>query len=191
MRLPILQRSVTSGLLALAAALCPCLSAAAATAATPSDKTPPGWIVFEMPAARFKVLLPGTPKTSRRTIRTDIGDVAATRYTTTDATNVTYDVLLNDYPKAGVSRSNPQKLLEAVRDGLVFQSKGRTISNKQITLAGFPGRDLEILGGDGSHYRVRLVWVETRLYQIMAVTPGKPRPDASLFFDSFQITGKP
>lgn len=186
-----LQRFVLSGLLALLAALCPRPSIAAATAVTPTDKIPPGWIKFEMPAARFKVLLPSPPKTSRRTIRTDIGNVAATRYTTTDAANVTYDVLLNDYPKAGVSKSNPQKLLEAVRDGLVFQTKGRTISNKEITLANFPGRDIEIMGGEGSHYRVRLVWVETRLYQIMAVTPGKPRPEANVFFDSFQITGKP
>ena len=191
MRRPSLQRFILSGLLALLTALYSCLCAAAATGATPPDKIPPGWIEFEMPAARFKVLLPGAPKTSRRTIRTDMGDVSATRYTTIDAANVTYDVLFNDYPKAGVSKSNPQKLLEAVRDGLVFQTKGRTISNKHITLAGFPGRDLEILGGEGSHYRVRLVWVETRLYQIMAVTPGKPRPDANVFFNSFQITGKP
>lgn len=186
-----LQHFVLSGLLALLAALCPRPSIAAAAAVTPTDRIPPGWIEFEMPAARFKVLLPGPPKTSRQTIRTDIGNVAATRYTTTDAANVTYDVLLNDYPKAGVSKSNPQKLLEAVRDGLVYQTKGRTISDKHITLANFPGRDIEIMDGEGSHYRVRLVWVETRLYQIMAVTLGKPRPEANVFFDSFQITGKP
>jgi hypothetical protein len=191
MKRSFLQRFVLSGLLVLMAALCPRLATAAATAVTPTDKIPPGWIEFEMPAARFKVLMPGTPKTSRRKIKTDIGEVAATRYTTTDAANVTYDVLLNDYPKAGVSKSSPHKLLEAVRDGLVFQTKGRTTSYKQITLANFPGRDLEIMGGEGSHYRVRLVWVETRLYQIMTVTPGKPRPEASVFFDSFQITGKP
>ena len=185
------QSFVLSGLLALLAALCPRPSLAAATAVTPTDKIPPGWIEFEMPAVRFKVLLPGPPKTSRQTIRTDIGNVAATRYTTTDAADVTYDVLLNDYPKAGVSKSNPQKLLEAVRDGLVYQTKGRMISDKHITLANFPGRDIEIMGGEGSHYRVRLVWVETRLYQIMAVTLGKPRPEANVFFDSFQITGKP
>ena len=191
MRHPFLQRFMLTGLLVLMAALSPRPSTAAATAVTPTDKIPPGWIEFEMPAARFKVLMPGAPKTSRRKIKTDIGEVAATRYTTTDAANVTYDVLLNDYPKAGVSKSNPQKLLEAVRDGLVFQTKGRTISNKPITLASFPGRDIEIMGGDGSHYRVRLVWVETRLYQVMVVTPDKPRPEANVFFNSFQITGKP
>ncbi len=191
MRHAVWQRWVASGLLALLAAPYPGPSAAAVKSVPPSDKIPPGWIEFEMPAARFKVLMPAPPKTSRRTIKTDMGDVAATRYTATDAANVTYDVLFNDYPKAGVSKSSPQKLLEAVRDGLVFQTKGRTISNKHITFANFPGRDLEIMGGEGSHYRVRLVWVESRLYQIMAVTPGKPRPDANVFFDSFQITGKP
>lgn len=156
-----------------------------------AQPVPPGWREFSLPAGRFSVLMPGTPKTTRRTIRTEIGDVAATRYTTTDAANVTYDVLLNDYPKAGIARANTQKLLDSVRDGLVYQTQGRLVSEKPITLANFPGRDQEIAGANGTHYRVRLVWAGTRLYQIMAVTPGTPRPDANLFFDSFRISGTP
>lgn len=151
---------------------------------------PPGWKEVAIPAGRFKVLMPGAPKTSRQTIRTDIGNVASTRYTVTDAANVTYDVLFNEYPAAGVSKANPQKLLDGARDGLLYQTKGRMIAEKRITLANFPGRDLTIIGADGAHYRARLAWADNRLYQIMAVSPGKPRPDAELFFDSFQITGK-
>lgn len=176
---------------AFVAALCAGFSTVAGAGAAPQPGIPPGWREFEIPAGRFKILMPGTPKTTRRTIPTDIGKVASTRYTAIDAANVTYDVLLNDYPKSGVSRARPQKLLDSVRDGLMFQTKGRMVSDKQITLAGFPGRDLEITGSDGTHYRTRLVWVETRLYQIMVVTAGKPRPEADVFFDSFRITGKP
>ena len=176
---------------ALLAVLIHGLSAAAATGATPQQTVPPGWKEFQIPAGRFKVLMPGVPKTSRRTIRTDIGNVASTRYTVTDAANVTYDVLFNDYPKAGVAKANPQKLLDSARDGLMYQTKGRMTSDRRITLANFPGRDLEILGSDGTHFRARLVWAETRLYQVMAVTPGQPRPDANVFFDSFHISGKP
>jgi hypothetical protein len=157
--------------------------------ASSQQHNPPGWREFGIPAGRFKVLMPGAPKTSRQTIKTDIGNVAATRYTVTDAANVTYDVLLNDYPKSGIAKANPQKLLDSVRDGLVYQTKGRLIAENSITLANFPGRDQEIIGGDGTHYRIRLVWSDNRLYQIMAVTPGKPRPDANVFFDSFRITG--
>jgi hypothetical protein len=164
------------------------LAAAAAAAAQPA---PPGWREFTIPAGRFSVLMPGTPKTTRRKIPTEIGDVAATRYTTTDAANVTYDVLLNDYPKAGIARASPHKLLDSVRDGLVYQTQGRLVSEKPITFGKFPGRDQEIIGANGSHYRVRLVWAGTRLYQIMTVTPGEPRPDANIFFDSFKITGTP
>ena len=186
-----LRRFAGSGLVTLLTALCPCSSPAAASGAAPQDAIPPGWKAFQIPAGRFKVLMPGTPKTTRRTIRTDIGDVASTRYTTTDAANVTYDVLLNDYPKSGVSKASPQKLLDSARDGLMYQTQGRMLSYQHITLAHFPGRDLEIMGSEGTHYRARLIWVENRLYQVMAVTPGKPRPDANVFFDSFQITGKP
>lgn len=182
---------MTRALFILLAMLCPCLAIAAAPVAAPPQDVPVGWREFQIPAGRFKVLMPGTPKTTRRTIPTDIGKVAATRYTVTDAANVTYDVLLNDYPRAGVAKANPHKLLDSVRDGLMYQTKGRMVSERRITHANFPGRDLEILGAEDMHYRARLVWVETRLYQIMAVTPGKPRPDADVFFNSFQITGKP
>jgi hypothetical protein len=167
-----------------------CLSFAVGLAHA-AQPVPPGWREFAIPAGKFSVLMPGTPKTTRQKIRTEIGDVAATRYTTIDAANVTYDVLLNDYPKAGVARANPQKLLDSVRDGLVYQTKGRLVSEKRITLANLPGRDEEIAGANGIHYRVRLVWAGTRLYQIMTVTPGKPRPDANIFFDSFKLTGTP
>lgn len=190
MRRSLLRRLVLSRLTGLLLAFCPFLPAAAQPAAPPAN-IPPGWNRFEVPAGQFKVLLPGTPKTTQRTIRTEIGNVATTRYTTTDAAYVTYDVLLNDYPKAGVSKANPQKLLDAARDGLIYQTKGRMISYKPITLANFPGRDLEIMGGDGSHYRARLVWAGSRLYQIMTVTRGDPQPAANLFFDSFQLTGSP
>lgn len=176
-------------LCALLIAACQYPSAAAMAGATLQDRNPPGWREFESKPGRFRVLLPGVPATSRQTIRTDIGNVASTRVTTTDAANVTYDILFNDYPRAGVSKVSPQKLLDGARDGLLYQTKGRLIGEKPLTLANFPGRDQEIMGGDGTHYRIRLVWAGNRLYQIMAVTPGQPRPDAQVFFDSFQIVG--
>lgn len=175
--------------------LCAALMAAfayASPAATtaPRNSVPPGWQEFESKLGRFKALMPGAPTASTRNIRTDIGTVASIRFTATDAANVTYDVMFNDYPAAGVSKANPQKLLDGARDGLLYQTKGRMMSEKLIMLANFPARDQEIMGGDGTHYRIRLVWTENRLYQIMAVTPGKPRPEANSFFDSFQIVGK-
>ena len=183
-----LPRLVLPGLLALLGAICPDPTLGAAAGAAPEYRIPPGWREFQIPAGRFKVLLPGVPKTSRQTIRTEIGNVASTRYTVTDSANVTYDVLINDYPAAGVSKANPQKLLDGARDGLVYQTKGRIMEDKHITVAGFPGRDQVIVRGDGTHYRIRLVWAGSRLYQVMAVTPGEPRADAKIFFDSFQIS---
>lgn len=169
-----------------------CLFPAAVAAAgiAPQDINPPGWREFESKPGRFKALLPNTPTTSRQNIKTDLGIISSIRFTAFDAANVTYDILFNDYPKAGVSRVPPHKLLDSARDGLLYQTKGKLVSEKSITVTGFPGRDQEIISGDGTHYRIRLVWVDNRLYQIMAVTPGQPRPDAQKFFDSFQIIGR-
>lgn len=157
--------------------------------AAPQDRHPPGWRELESKPGRFKALLPSEPKTSRQNIKTDIGNVIAVRFTASDAANVTYDILFNDYPKDGVIKANPQKLLDSARDGLLYQTKGKLLEEKRIMLGKLPGRDQQIAGGDGTHYRVRLIWAENRLYQIMAVSPGQPRPDAQVFFDGFQLLG--
>jgi hypothetical protein len=50
-------------------------------------------------------------------------------------------------------------------------------------------RDLEIVGVDGMRYRIRLLLVENRLYQLTALARPPARPDEDRFLGSFQLTG--
>ena len=161
----------------------------AAPEVSPPNKDAARWRKFESKHGTFKVMFPGIPIETRSTIRTDMGNVASTRFTMVEGTSVTYDVMYNDYPKAGVIKVNPQKLLDAARDGLVYQTKGQLVTEKRITLGAVPGRDQEILGADGTRYWARLVLVENRLYQLMAVARPPAQADTRTFFDSFQLLG--
>ena len=147
------------------------------------------WRKFESSHGTFAVMFPGIPIETKRTIRTEMGNVASTRFTMVDGTSVTYDVMYNDYPKAGIIKVNPQKLLDAARDGLVNQTKGRLVAEKRITVGGVTGRDEEILGPDGTRYWARLVLVRNRLYQLMAIAQPPAQADTQAFFDSFQLLG--
>lgn len=147
-----------------------------------------GWQTFEIPAGRYKAAFPAEPVMQRGKLRTEIGDVVSTRHTA-DSADATYDVTYNDYPKDGVARLSPGKLLDTVRDGLVYQSKGKLVSEKPFTLGKLTGREHEIAGEDGMRYRIRLLLVANRLYQLTAMARPPARPDVQKFFSSFQLTG--
>src|SRR5690242_17009918 len=77
------------------------------------------WQTFEIPAGRYKAAFPSEPYMQQGKLRTEIGDVVSTRHTA-DGAGATYDVTVNDYPKDGVARLSPGKLVSTVRDGLVY-----------------------------------------------------------------------
>lgn len=147
------------------------------------------WRTFESAAGKFEVAFPGEPVTKRGKIRTDMGDVPSTWHTAGDGADATYDVRYSDYPKAGIARLTAAKLLDAARDGLVFQSKGTLISEQPFKLGKLAGREHEIKGEDGMRYRIRLLLVGNRLYQLTAMARPPARADEDRFFGSFQLMG--
>ena len=156
-----------------------------------AQATGPGgarWTVFDSPAGRFRAAFPSAPLRKEGKLRTEIGEVRSVRHTADDA-QATYDVAYNDYPAAGIAKLSPEKLLDTVRDGLVYQAKGQLAGEKPFRLGKVAGRDLEIAGGDGTRYLVRLLLVEHRLYQLTAMARPPAQPDVERFFDSFQLTG--
>ena len=94
-----------------------------------------------------------------------------------DAQRSTYDVTYNDYPGDAVARLSPGKLMDAARDGLLYLSKGELVSEKPFTFGKLTGREQEIAGQDGTRYRIRMLLVQNRLYQLtaMARPPSRPR----------------
>ena len=146
------------------------------------------WQTFESAPGRYKVAFPGTPVMKHGKLRTDIGEVVSTRHTA-DSADATYDVTYNDYPKDGIARLSAEKLIDAARDGLVYQSKGTLAVEKPFTQGKLAGREHEIVGEDGMRYRIRLLLVGNRLYQLTAMARPPARPDERKFFSSFQLTG--
>ena len=152
-------------------------------------QTSANWRVFESREGKFKVAFPGAPMVKRGKFPTDIGHfVHSARHTAGDA-DATYDVRYNDYPTSTTSKLTPAKMLEAMRDGLVAESKGELGWDKPYMLGKFAGRDQEIIGGDGTRYRIRLLLVDNRLYQLTVMARPPARGDEDRFFGSFQLMG--
>jgi len=146
------------------------------------------WQTFESAPGRYKVAFPGAPVMQQGKRRTEIGVVVSTRHTA-DSADATYDVTYNEYPKEGIARLSPANLMDAARDGLVYLSKGKLVSDKPFAFGRLAGREQEILGEDGMRYRIRLLLVANRLYQLTAMARPPARPDEQKFFTSFQLIG--
>lgn len=146
------------------------------------------WRTFENSPGRYKASFPGAPVMKRGKLRTEIGEIVSVRHTA-DSADATYDVTYNDYPKDGIARLSATKLLDTVRDGLLHQSKGTLASEIPFTLGKLAGREYEIAVEDGMRYRIRLLLVESRLYQLTAMARLPARPEEKRFFSSFQLTG--
>lgn len=167
----------------------PRLAAQAAPSSPPDGVRAFQWRQFSSRPGGFQVDFPGRPEISRRRIRTEVGEVASVRHTAGDGAHATYDVTYTEYPPDSFARLKPEKLLTAARDSLVYQSKGRLISDKRITAGNAFGRECEIAGADGMRYDVRLLAVANRIYQVSAIAQPPARPDTRRFFDSFRFTG--
>jgi len=163
--------------------------AAAVLFALPLHAQPARWRTFESPSGGFRILFPAEPAVRHGTRRTELGDVQTSRYSAADRAGATYNVTFSDYPPAGIAKASAEKLLDASRDGLVYLSRGKLISEKPSPLGKFAGREQEIEGADGTRYFIRLLLVGNRLYQLAAVARPPDTAEAQKFFGSFVLTG--
>lgn len=145
------------------------------------------WREFESKDGRFSVQFPGRPERSEQKTKTEIGYVVSVRYTVSHSERVTYDLMFNDFPKAQIASVNPQKLLDAARDSLLYQTGGRIISETHTLHSAVRARQLEIAGNNGMRYVVRLLFADNRLYQLLLASRHPVASDARRFFDSFSL----
>jgi len=149
------------------------------------------WSEFSSADGAFSVLMPGTPTEQTQTQDTDLGPIDVHMFTIEQG-EVAYLVGYNVFPAAVIEAATPAAILDGARDGQVETVKGTLLSEKEITLGAYPGRDLEIQveGSDGaSSLRSRLFMVGDRLYQLVVAGPKgqSTSPNTIKFLDSFKL----
>ena len=102
--------------------------------------------------------------------------------------DVAYLASYVDYPKDVIDAVPAQTHLMRARDGSAASNK--VISDKVISIAGYPAREYAIDQSDGMRLLIRAALVGNRLYQIVVVRNGTPPlnyPETNRFLDSFNI----
>jgi hypothetical protein len=85
--------------------------------------------------------------------------------------------------------ADPETLLEGGREGAAENLNGVVVSDKPITLGGYPGTEFVVEAPGDLIYTARVYVVNDRLYQILFLAPKDQidQFDVQAFFDSFTL----
>ena len=157
------------------------------------------WKEFSSAEGRFSILFPGTPKSETITENTKLGPVDL-RMFYLDTAVAAYMVAYADIPVDPTSHDDVKRLLDAGRDKLLANKQRRLISEREITIGDYLGREL-IVGDEEGITKSRNYIVKQRLYQVLIEMPDdrNDSPEISKmheatrdkFLDSFKLLTPP
>jgi flagellar basal body-associated protein FliL len=152
-----------------------------------------GWKALSPAGAGFSVDLPGTPKEQKSSQSTAAGNIDIYFYQlTTNSGAMLYQVGYNDYPEGLIQAGAEGQLLDAAMQGGVKAVNGKVVSEKNLTLNGFPGKEakVSVTSPTTGEFIIRIFLVENRMYQLMSGgTSGKiDQTGMDRFLKSFKLT---
>lgn len=154
----------------------------------PEQPSTANWKTFSPPGGRFSVLLPSDPV--KQDQKNNSGYEAVSYRIVTALSNVAaMAVGYSDQPQGASFESDPNVILDKVRDQSVTDLNGKVISETAIKLGQYPGRELRVSIPGGYTVRQRIFVANRRLYSLMitAGSRGIDSKEAETFFGSFKI----
>jgi hypothetical protein len=157
------------------------------------------WSVFSPPEGGFRILMPGKPTETKQKVKTKNGEVEVKMFSVERPQEGTkYTVAYIDYPQEYIDLLTKNNLVEKAIDTgkntALKNAKGTIISEEKITLAGYPGKEVNYSKPGNIVVKHRIFLVGNRLYQVSAeTTKDKQRfltKSISGFCDSFTLLPK-
>jgi hypothetical protein len=129
-----------------------------------------GWATFESEDGRFSILFPGKPEEQTESVSTVIGTIE-TEFFMVEQRDMAYSLNYADYPAEVVTASDVGMMLDGARMGAVANVNGELLDEKEITLDGYPGREIKVeVEEDDIIVRACFYLAENRLYAIQAIS---------------------
>jgi hypothetical protein len=131
------------------------------------------WQKFASNDGRFTVLFPGTPKNETKDVETDAGKVSVHMFYV-EYKETAYVAMYTDFP-VEAKDEGIEAALDSGRDRGLEAANAQLVSEKKITLNGYPGREIRAKGKDPAENSVlvsRFFLAKRRLYQVIVAGPG-------------------
>jgi hypothetical protein len=145
----------------------------------------PTWSKFSPKDGNFSVLMPGKPKEEQKT-GTSPDEPVEDRTYSVETKEGLFIVAYADFAQ-DIAQANPKDVLDEVTKG--FATGGtKVVSQREISLNGTPGREVEYTVAAGLNAQARIFLVDKRLYLVQVVTTKNE--DRQRFLNSFQLIKK-
>jgi hypothetical protein len=148
---------------------------------------PAEWTRYVSSSGDYVALFPFPPVESDETTQRDGGEVRLRGVATGTAPGEGYTVMAAEDPSADPNAPAAATLDRLVAE-LVARSKGKLVSQKDVTSGGVAGRELRVDTTESS-LRVRLFAANHRIYQVLAVRKPSIAEDGldARFLESFTL----
>ncbi len=142
------------------------------------------WPIIRSTEENFFVSMPDIPKQHRTKVSGPLGK--SHHIYKVQHQGITFTVSNSVLEKAPTQIEDIRRTFDQARDLLVTLSNGKLLIDEDITLDGFPGRQIRVVKGK-KVWTLRAYVVKERMYQLMTTEPkGKEQSaEAEKFFQSF------
>jgi len=159
---------------------------------------PKTWYLLESEQYGYKIEFPKEPTENPQVVNSVIGELKmnifmydASKGSKDD--NLVYMVNYTEYPDTLINSEKTDVLSDFFRnsiDGAVRNVHGKLLSEKEIKIGEYPGREINIDFKDGmAVIRMRLYLVKNKMYMLQTITETKKDFNKSItrFMDSFEL----
>ncbi len=145
------------------------------------------WKEYRPEGAGYAVEMPGEWKVQSQDVPTNAG-VIKVNIAVVDAGAIAFVTMYSRYPESTIQGQTVSVLFDGARNGAVANVKGKLRSERDVTVSGFPGREIIIDGPTGGIVIMRFFLSGSTLIQ--AIVGGKSGvetdPDTRRFLDSLR-----
>lgn len=148
------------------------------------------WQMINRPDDGFRVDLPSDPKEVQVQAGNESGGTEPVKmlFSSPDG-DVTFAVTWEDDPPvARVNDGMPERTLEQARQGMLERTQTTLLNETEVSASGAPARDIHARNKGGGVLDARLIFMNHRLYALMALYPSanaRREQDVVRFFNSF------
>lgn len=153
------------------------------------------WFLYKN--QQMSIEFPQEPNITAQSVPTAVGDIemkiASFESKNEADSNLAYVFIASDYPDSLINSGKKELLPQFFRasvDGAVKNVNGKLISEKEISIEGFPGREVNVDYGNGQaiiSFRMYLVHNRAYFIQTLSEKEKAANKDAVRFMNSFKL----
>jgi len=167
-------------------------------APTPDPSLPPAWLKIAPANGGFTILFPGKPEESASPVEGRPG--IENHLLMFETKTAGYVVSYVEFPEEVTDAAHIKRILDSGREGGLAAGKAELVSEKDIKLNEYSGREWSLKMPGGLTAIARAYWVKRALYQTIVITNPAESDSAELiktraeagakFLNSFALTAK-